>query len=98
MTIGTIEYNNVGVYFWEIYPALQNGIISFSFTYNNEQYIIEIFYNTMAMELYYNIKNQSDDIFISQMQLAKNINLLCHLDFNASLILNDDYTLEYEIF
>lgn len=94
MKIGVIEYNAVGQYFWQMYPGLQNGVLSYSFTSQNETYTLEIFYNCPCNSLYYNIKNKANALIQSQMVLAEYpTNLLVAFELKGYL-----YVKNYEIF
>lgn len=97
MTIGKITHNSVGKYFWEVYPGLQSGILSFNFTHDKTGYVLEVFYNLMAKSLFYNIKTQSGTIMQSQMNLASYpTNLLVNMDFRGGYLYYKDDELVYE--
>lgn len=97
MIIGEIQYNEIGSYFWEIYPGLQQGILTYGFTHDKQSYTLEVFFNLQAQSLFYNIKNRSGDLMQSQMNLAfYPTNLLVNMDFRGSYLYVKDYEIHFE--
>lgn len=94
--IGEIGYNKVGDAFYEVYPALRYGPMSFNFTHNKKNYIIKIFYNMQAECLFYSIIDEGQNIIQSQSMLVEYpTDLATSMDFRNMHIYMKDYLLYY---
>lgn len=79
--LGEISYNESGGVFCEKYPALLYGTMRYNFEYNNDNYVIEVFYNTQAECLFYSVYNESGDVVQSQYMLKENTDLITDIRF-----------------
>lgn len=70
-SIGTIGYNQSGEIFYEKYPALQFGPMTFNFSYNNRNYVLKVFYNMQAECLFYSILDEGQNLVQSQSMLVE---------------------------
>lgn len=88
--LGEISYNESGEFFYDKHPALLYGTMKYNFEYDNNNYVIEVFYNTQAECLFYNVYNESGEVVQSQYMLKENTDLITDMRFLTKRIVLKD--------